>query len=200
MKAKIDQEAFSTIDKTLSIIERSRALSESLDKMNDSDNKRSVTQHVKSVALKKNESDATAKRDIKNYLVIVADASKLTAYEKRLYLKRAYNSKEDLNECDRALKTFYRDAQNNLFEYNRESSYKLVKEYIKTVFKKNATKDYFTTSEVELHYKVFGPSISDNTLASCRKLQLEKAVKLEAVYCSDVSKRVKYYKIHVVKQ
>lgn len=195
MNQKIDQKEFSTIDKTLSIVERSRALSAL-----NAKSAVSTVAHVKSVAVKKNLKDNTAKRDIKDYLVIVSDASKLTAYEKRFYLKRAHNSAEELNECDRALKTFYRDAQNNLFEYNRESSYKLLKQYIKTVFNKSATRDYFTTSEVELHYKVFGPSISDNTLASCRKLQQEKKVKLEAIMCSDVSKRVKYYRIHVVKQ
>lgn len=198
MSKNLKASDLSTIDKTLSIIERSRLAS----KINNDASKTKTVAHVESVTVKKNVSEDKSKRDIKDYLVVVDDLNKFSKYEReRQYLRSAHNSLSTAyNEYERALKTFYRDAQNNLFEYNRESSYKLVKDYIKRVFKKSATKDYFTTSEVELHYKVFGPSISDNTLASCRKLQQEKAVRLEAVMCSDVSKRVKYYKIHVVKQ
>lgn len=180
----------------LSKVEASQVLAQALSK-----SKKTVA-HVESASVKKNVKDNTAKRDIKDYLVIVDDENKLTHYEHRAYLKSSYNSHDTVahNECERALTTFYRDSSNNLQRYDSETALKLLKEYIARVFKKTAQKDFFTINEVNLHYRVFGPSTTDNTRAACRKLEQSKIVKLEAVMCSDVSKRVKYYKVHVLKQ
>ena len=96
---------------------------------------------------------------------------------------------------ERALSTFYRDAENKLQLYNRASAYTLVKDYIA---KAQAEKqEFIVTREVEKFYRVFGPAISDNTLAIFRKLHKELNLRLEAIKDSEASKRVKYYKLYV---
>ncbi len=142
------------------------------------------------------------RKDIKDYDVIAdhlirfKNKDDMKAYSLRLYLKQSHNNnaiETDMNE--RALTTFYRDSENKLQTYNRATAYKLVKEYI---LKAQAEKqEFIVTREVEKFYKVFGPAISDNTLAIFRKLAKELSLKLEAIKDSAESKRVKYYKLYV---
>mgnify|MGYP001568526134 CR=1 FL=1 len=141
------------------------------------------------------------RKDIKNYDVIAEhlirykNVEDMSSYAKRLYLKQSHNSDTETDIQERALSTFYRDQENKLQLYNRASAYTLVKQYLDIA--KTAKQDFIVTREVEKHYKVFGPAISDNTLAIFRKLSKELSLKLEAIKDSEASKRIKYYKLYV---
>ena len=142
------------------------------------------------------------RKDIKNFDVIAEhlirykNAEDMSSYAKRLYLKQSHNNNAiETDAQERALSTFYRDAENKLQLYNRASAYTLVKQYLDIA--KTAKQDFIVTREVEKHYKVFGPAISDNTLAIFRKLHKELNLRLEAIKDSAESKRVKYYKLYV---
>jgi hypothetical protein len=109
---------------------------------------------------------APAARDIKQYLLHIPE-DKQTAYEKRFYLKSAYNLPDaTVDATERAKTTFYRDEQGKLQLWNLPTARKLIKAYINSKKPKS-----FTSDDVETLYKVFGPGISDNTLNACRKFQ-----------------------------
>ena len=164
------------------------------------EDKKSTTTDVNAV----NTTNSTFKlrKDVKNFTTISTnlirynDEKDMSSYAKRLYLKQSHNNsalQTDVQE--RALSTFYRDTENKLQTYNRASAYKLVKEYIAKA--QAAKQEFIVTREVEKFYRVFGPAISDNTLAIFRKLHKELNLRLEAIKDSEASKRVKYYKLYV---
>lgn len=114
-----------------------------------------------------------AARDIKQYLLHIP-ADKQTPYEKRFYLKSAYNLPgATVDETERAKTTFYRDTSGKLQLWNLPAARKLIKAYINSKKPKS-----FTSDDIESHYRVFGPGISDNTLNACRKFQKQGFLKM----------------------
>ncbi len=112
-------------------------------------------------------------RDIKQYLLHIP-ADKQTPYERRFYLKSAYNLPDaTVDETERAKTTFYRDDSGKLQLWNLPTARKLIKAYINSKKPKS-----FTSDDVETLYKVFGPGISDNTLNACRKFVKQGFLKM----------------------
>lgn len=191
MNKRIDQEAFSTIDKTLSLVERSRALAKSLDKIDSSDKARAIKTAVSTVkaTADRTKSDSKA-RSIKEYLIVLTDKD-TSAYNHREFFDMTHNNfsnKELKNQ--RLNTTLARDANNNVVHYTSEYAYNYIKTNLNSL---TATNNYLTNKQVQLLVRCVGCSVSDNTRRALRQLCAQKILVEKAVCSAEHSTRTRLY-------